>query len=304
MLWVFWESFVPGISAGQRTPSAGKLRWARVVHDGEGEGLHLQRMRHHGEGGVRWGTPADQVGDVGILQQVALHRALGEPEADLGSISYLYDVGLCPDCYSSHVSEEEKCASEEILRVLEASSQAWDRAFSELSVVLPRVVREISSSMTREEIEKVIRCSFDPFLGETQATEARKKNLVNNFANRHRIAIGNHLMNRAWSQPAVAEIASRHKAEYGSLLEELRGLVKEGGEVYLPKRSSEAENLNDYIESDLTVRVPVEGSPDELFFEHVEIDPAMIQASDLKQCRYPLNMAKTVRKLITRLAGL
>ena len=283
------------------------------------------------EGGPRRLSPIE-------LLFLALFGKTGIPGEDPTAGLYDDHKGVCPECYSSRVSAEEKLASDEILRIAEEVTRARERAASELAGILPRVLQDISSSVSREELEAIIDkaegLDIDEalalLLGDGHTGEGKTEVPDDQSAQSYESLIGDYLTERAKLAPAVHEALSRHKEEVSLLMMGMRKQASRTRRVYLgslrdqtesPGGSSRsvsemrAEPREEPAEHDESpegpcawiseVLVPAEGSLDWVLCERSIAFMSAIKCRKLKlsDLIHEGNMTAMIREMITRLAG-
>ncbi|WKZ16289.1 MAG: hypothetical protein QY317_03080 [Candidatus Jettenia caeni] len=97
----------------------------------------------------------------------------------------------------------------------------------------------------------------------------------------------------------------QYTTEVQPIIERIQSLIKNlRGNIFLAKRISQPENLNDYVKYELTERTPVQSTPDVTFFFETAINKKSI-AKFLNSCRQAEQLEISEEELIKKFqAGL
>lgn len=234
------------------------------------------------EGGVKM----TQVGDMEVYRQMQLSEYFGTQ-----SEPYLYDIGLCSQCYerSPYKKDEERII--EIIELIDRLYAERKRSLEEISALVEP--KAIASVWEVESIKNILGERLETIFGDKHMAKSKRKRQVEDLLRRKRSDIANALIADAFRDGRVAEIVADYEVRIEENLRELERLLKEGEIVIKVKRTDEPENLNSYIVTQDTIRYPVEGSAKEYFFFEVELDSSQI-FEDLKMNEESFSMEYTI----------
>ncbi len=225
------------------------------------------------EGGPKF----TQIGDLNIFEQMEISQKLGQPNSDPDREGYyLYDLVLCEKCYQQYLQkngEKEK--------VIQPLVREFYKLINERHLLIKSLVPEINDmvakqihSFTIEELDKLLEERFDKDFGDKYALPGKKKGKFNQLYTqsiRHK-AIPYFLKKALADEKIDKAVSSYLKMVETAWLEPTQQFRDEVVQTYIPFAISSAENLNNYVYSEATVRVPDATTPDLTFYHECDLD--------------------------------
>lgn len=175
---------------------------------------------------------------------------------------------------------------------------------------IPSVVSGVFSSFSLSDIEKITGEKFDSAFGDAHSTESKRKGKLNQwYQQKFKRNIGMFTANIVMESGQVKENISSFNKDVRS---EMSDIVKAVGtdeiSVFIPFDISEPENLNNHIQTDTTVRYPVEETPNITFYREAVLEIAALEKElrvEPEDIEYLLNiplLEKSFKKVLEEMA--
>lgn len=226
------------------------------------------------------GSLETQIGDMAVNRQLEYSEHLGQPSANPYEEGfYLYDIGVCGECYEKMDSPENRERYEQIFHSLDEIQAERNQALQAISFIAEDTIGSIASGLTLQDIGSAVGSPIDASFGDKHAAATKKQRMITGFVQNYSNRIQPYILEKAFAEGPIHQILEQYRGETKPLTNQLTSLLGlTQGKGYLQKHTNAAENLNDYIISDMTVREPVAGAIDEIFYYPVEYDvPELMQ---------------------------
>lgn len=257
-----------------------------------------KRLKVNYEGGALY----TQIGDNRIMQQQDIADSYKQPNPNPNEEGYyLYDIGLCENCWEVQVDGGQKSMFEEIVKIMNTNVALRDNTILIIEEMLPNLTENIACAMTIEDVKSAIATPIDLTLGDKHATLSKRQKLCKSFAQHHRDALENYIIDKSWMDSDIKEVVDNYNNAAQPLHDRLKKLIGKSRILYYSKETNAAENLNGYILAETTVRKPVEGSPDELFLFEQEMEADdVVEMFDISSSITWIDLSQTVRDIVER----
>jgi hypothetical protein len=223
------------------------------------------------------GGPAmTQIGDFNVSQQLEYSKEFGQPNENPETDGYsLLDFGVCQECYQNNVFLKDQATEENKQKLLSGYDDLISKkyAFMEENLELfTKFISEKIETFSLDDINIIAGQDFDPDLGDKYASPKKKKGLFNAYFQQNiRGRVVPYFLKCAFNDPDISQIVSDHNQSSKKQWKELRKLFsKKIISIHVPTLISQAENLNDYIQCESTVRYPTKDTPNVNFYHQVE----------------------------------
>lgn len=229
------------------------------------------------------GPQLTQIGDLNIFEQMEISRKLGQPNSDPDREGYyLYDLVLCEKCYQQYLQkngEQEK--------VIQPLVREFSKLINEKQRLIEYLVPEIKDMVAKqihsfavEELDNLLEEHFDKDFGDKHALPGKKKGKFNQLYTqsiRHK-AIPYFLKTALADEKIDKAVSSYLKMVETAWLEPTHKFRDEVVQTYVPSAIRRAENLNNYICYEATVRAPEATTPDLTVYHECELDFAYMNS--------------------------
>ncbi|MDP3114394.1 MAG: hypothetical protein Q8M98_06415 [Candidatus Cloacimonadaceae bacterium] len=218
------------------------------------------------------GNLSTLIGDDEVSNQLNYSEQFGQIESDPNKDGYyLYDFGVCSNCYNNAVSSDHKKYSittiEHNANVQRAKQQCYqlvlNEVFSAIPAVIDQVTYETIVSLTNEEIHSAdVHAKISD-----KHVEKRVKSYWHTYKDK---------LVSSYVELMIAMYVNRTIVSYvnevSSLLDSYSKKVIKlpfYNSILIEKKVSGPENLNNYIESPETTRFPVSETPYDVFYNQI-----------------------------------
>lgn len=220
------------------------------------------------------GASVTQIGDMEVMRQLEYSEQLGQPSAEPYEEGfYLYDFGVCDECYGNLASTEDRERYEQIFHLLGKIETERSQAIEAISIIAADAIGSVAVNLTLQDISAAIGSPVDATLGDKHATEAKKRRLITGFVQDYSNRVEPYIQKKAFAEGRIKQSMKQYREEIKlskSQLSSLLDMTK--GKSFVQKHTNAAENLNEYIITSETVRYPVDDAIDEVFYYPVEYD--------------------------------
>jgi len=267
------------------------------------------------------GAILTQVGDKNVSQQIEYSKKFGQPHDDPEEDGfylydededfYLYDFGICSKCYFETVFSKNKIREESNQKIIEG----YQRIFNEKNKTLESLVDSIGKCIEKRisnfeirEMDKLIGETFDPDFGDKHALLSKKKRKLNKMFQEIRDKVKAYFISSVLNDELLgSSINSFNK----SSLEKWADLVgsdrRKELSVFIPFDISQPENLNDYIQTENTVRRPIEETSKLDFYHQQDVslnkleENIVIKPKDIEEMINPDFILKSFKNRIEKM---
>ena len=237
------------------------------------------------------GARLTQIGDWNVTSQLELSKKLGQPNDNPDENGYyLYDIRICIDCFNKQNGVLDNDKLETIGQINNDLLERREKTVADIEELTPGILDDIISPLTLTDVENIIGGSVDPSFGDKHATPKKRKRLINEFLDQHRDKFAEFFRRKAWQESDIQQIVKGYNALAEPAMKKLKKLIPTDTPFYIAKHTNAAENLNDLICYEHTIRKPVDESPDHVFVFEQEIDEEML-FDDFKLTSSALPMA-------------
>lgn len=233
------------------------------------------------------GALMTQIGDHNILAQVEQYKKLDmQPNPDpMKNGFYLYDRTLCPNCYAEYkrnnalfVEENEK-----LLEIINELSQQKDVELKSIKsdVDFDRTIDKLINEISIREIDNIIGFSSLSSLDKHQTVLKNIKHLKKIIKEKRG------LIDEKFAKYCLDSCMIHERVkQFNKLVAGDDLLSKYQGKriIFIPKQIKQPENLNNYVQTDYTVRTPKSDTPSMSVYYKYEIE--------LQEIRYRLQIQK------------
>ncbi len=230
-----------------------------------------QKCGHRVQVEYEGGETMTQIGDFEVMRQTQIAEELCEQQTIESSKGfYLYDFGLCGTCYEKDIDKAMKEKSRELNRLFPKLDVLYGRAYQTLNEKFEQALGDVEAHISWDEISKVaggyIKDSFDkPFQG-------KRDNPIRIFMRTYGESLEKLIINKIFTDNTFSTTLEAYKVHSKEILKKIIGLHKTDNKFYMVKKTDFTENLNEFIVTDTSVRIPIKNSISESFYYHVEMD--------------------------------
>lgn len=236
-------------------------------------------------------THLTQIGDDNIIFWYKLNEKYGQPpeEEDVSPESpvFLHDEGFCKGCVENIIRKNKKLIElqnkyNRFADIYKKASELLDSYSKEINPLISDLLDSFVNNMVFYDLKEIDDEIFSQTLREKDfLTKRKKRALLHEFFKKVENKIPEYMKKIVLRNENVRYFISQYEQYSKELLEELYELSSTiTGEVYIRKDIYSPENLNNYIITDMTVRIPINPKQDIEYFFY----PANITEQDLKYC--------------------
>jgi len=214
------------------------------------------------EGGAKY----TQIGEMNLLEQQETAEYLGLR----GDNTYLYDIGICHDCFEKKVDKEARENSARAIALAEEIYTHRDETLNRINAQIAELSDSLVSNIGLSDIlsisndEKVERVLSDKHMA-----PAKRSKQIKDIVRKNRYEIEMYIIKKVFSQEEAKNTLQDYRETTRSKKEMIERLLRDDARLFIQMKTNEAEDLNGYIE---TVRYPLKGSVEENFYHEMEVD--------------------------------
>jgi len=223
------------------------------------------------------GPQLTQIGDLNVFEQMEISRQLGQPNSDPEREGYyLYDLVLCEKCYQQYLQKNEEMEKAIQPIVLEFSKLINEkhRLIGSLVPELNEMIAKQVNCFALESLDELLGERFDKDLGDKHALPGKKRGKFNQlFTQSIRHKAIPYFLKKALAEEKIEQpVSSYLKQVETAWVEPTRKFRDEVVQTYIPFAIRRAENLNNYVCYEATVRAPEATTPDLIVYHECELD--------------------------------
>lgn len=218
------------------------------------------------------GAKMTQIGDFEIMRQQQIAQEFGEQQVINEKGFYLYDFGLCEPCYEKTVPETLRKRSTRINELLHNLDLLYRSAYGEIDEQFSKTLKQVGSNLTWNDISQAVGGIDEDELEDKRQHKGKRKSPLKTFMHSYAEELEHYIINQVLNIPRSGQIIKQYRDQSREILREMTKLLKSDNSLYLSKTSDASENLNDYIVTDTSVRVPIDGSVSKTFYYGMEIN--------------------------------
>lgn len=216
-----------------------------------------------------------QIGDNRVYEQMALSQKYGQPIANPDIEGYyLHDDVVCEQCFKKHymkggqydVAIHMKALCDRLLEIRDKHAENIRRS---TEATFNNLLENISPINLRE----INRSAFDKTIGlKIFKLRNKRKDLIEQFVSSAKDSINFFIYNQVNSDPYIQGIIGQSALEVQPVIENIKKLLTNlKGKIFMAHRINLPENLNDYVQYEMTTRTPIESTLDITVFYHTNM---------------------------------
>ncbi len=218
------------------------------------------------------GAGMTQIGDFEVVHQQQIAQELGEQQVIDERGFYLYNFGLCASCYEKFVPETLREKSNRFNEFFSQLNMLYEDTYKKIDEYFPKAIEQVESNLTWDDISKAVGGLDEDELEDKRQHKGKRRSPLKTFIHSYEEVLDHYIINSVLKIPKIDLIMKQYKADSREILRKMIELLKSGNTFYFSKITDTPENLNEYIISNTSVRVPVEGSVSESFYYEMELD--------------------------------
>ncbi len=218
-----------------------------------------------------------QVGDFKAMHHMELSQQYGQINSNPNEEGYyLYDFGLCSDCFAKEVNDEVRKKSDRIVYIYDKLAEIHDTYSQNINKSIPDTAKEIMANINPETF-----CNSKMYtiMKNKHILASKKEKQIKSIIRYSYYDIQADILKKVFQHSSIKEILVNYSAKSKKYKKELKQLIQDNNTIFISKRTDAVENLNDYIESDLSVRYPEDDSIQEIFYYEVELNLSEVLTS-------------------------
>jgi hypothetical protein len=211
------------------------------------------------------------ISDIEIMRQLEIAKELNEQQSQEDGF-YLYDIGICQNCYDK-LDEIVKTNSIKFIELISKVEEKHNQTYSILEKEIENFVKEAPNILKWEDISKAIERDVNiEELIDRRPIKSKKRSPIRRFIHQNAHQLSNYIIDYFLNTPNTIEILDNYKNSLAPILDEIKKIIKETPTIYISKLTNVPENLNPVMVTDMSVRVPVENTKEELFYYPIEVN--------------------------------
>ncbi len=207
----------------------------------------------------------------------------------------MYDIGLCAECYSDVIRGINSDREKKVFSLIDSLNKQKKSCLGDIEEIISNISMKLIHQWDLNMLQSILGKKFGALLNDKHMAKSKREKQIRDLLRKRHFNLESSLIEEAFQNEAIQKlIADYEESTYSELLQLEKLLLKEFY-FFEPKKTNEAENLNDYILSDLTVRYPEDDSIEETFYFEQELDNETTLSSfviDLENFDYELDMKK------------
>jgi hypothetical protein len=242
-----------------------------------GKSFRCESCKHTIQVEYEGGAALTQIGDYRVSLQQEYSKEFGQPNDNPETEGYyLFDIGVCQECYQNNIFLKDQSTEQNKQKLLSGYDDLISKkdAFVEENLELfTKFISEKIETFSLDNINIIAGKDFDPDLGDKYASPKKKKGLFNAYFQQNiRDRVVPYFLKCAFNDPDISQIVLNHNKSSKKQWKTLRKPFSEKIiSIHVPTLISQAENLNDYIQCESTVRCPTKDTPNVNFYHKVEL---------------------------------
>ena len=183
---------------------------------------------------------------------------------------YLLDIGFCEACKNKRCEGFDGNRGERIDHLGGKTDKIRLQAIDAIGELVPELLDAVITETSLEELEKVMGLSLrEKVTGDDVSPKERGLRIKRYIHQHHHSRLLPHLQKKLLARNAVKRTLKEYTQKSQHLFKELQELLQTDDPVFMPHSTNHCENLNDYILTETSLRVPKSGSSDIIFYyEH------------------------------------
>jgi hypothetical protein len=224
------------------------------------------------------GPQPTQIGDDNIFELLKLSEKLGQPNEDPEANGfYLYDYGICATCYKHNIykaNETSETAKNKIINCYNRLAAKKEEHLVSLAESFSVYFQHYIKHIQLADLEIIAGERIDKDLGDKHATPSKKKGKFNQlFHQKIKDKIIQFIIARFMKDDKTAKAIDQFNSSSGKNFAPLKALSMHNiVDAFIPFKIAKPENLNNYVQSEYTIRHPVKNTPDLTIYHPVQID--------------------------------
>ena len=224
------------------------------------------------------GAMMTQIGDLEVMYQQEIAEELNEQQTLDDRGFYLYDFGVCKSCYEK-LDAETKKRSDKFNELYRSVDSLYRSAYTKVYDSFTKSMEQVVSNLTWNDISEMVGGVSKDDLIETRQHKGKRRSPLKQFIRNNSTKLEKAIIKRILKMSKIDAILSQYQEQSQNIFREMKELLKANNIVYYFKMTDEAENLNEYIVTDTSVRKPVAGSISEPFYYLIEVSHSTIRKS-------------------------
>ena len=225
------------------------------------------------------GAMMTQIGDLEVIRQQEIAEELNEQQIPDERGFYLYDFGLCASCYEKTISKSAKEQNNKLNELFRQLDVLYTSSTEDINISFTEALKQIRKNLTKGDISKAVGGLDDDILEDNRLHKGKRKSPMKSFIHTNSEELERYILKKVWKTDKIKMAAEQYKEASDKILDEMLKHLKKNKVYYLRKRVDASENLNEFIITDTSVRVPIEGSSSEAYYYEMEINFVAVRKS-------------------------
>jgi len=212
------------------------------------------------------GTLMTQIGDFEVMRQMQIQEELSDEGA------YLYDFGLCTVCYEQNLPQELKDRVVQIDLLIDKLGEHYNTVREKIAKHFEELLTKVEENLSFEDLSEITGgLNLETFI-DTRQHKGKRRSPLKDFLREYSEEIEHAMLQKVWREVSIHSVTRQYTQETHNIFKQLNDILSMDNSYYYHKDTDNTENLNDYIMTDTSVRVPVEGSASERFYYETSFD--------------------------------
>ena len=218
------------------------------------------------------GAMMTQIGDFEVMRQQEIAEELNEQQKPDERGFYIYDFGLCTSCYEKTALKPQRVRNNKLNELFEQLDILHASSTEDINIAFTEALEQVKKNLTRDDISNAVGGLDDNILEDNRQHKGKRKSPMKSFVHTNSEELERYILKKVWKIDKIKLTVEQYKEASNKILDEMMKHLEKSKVYYLSKRVDTSENLNEFIVTDTSIRVPVEGSSSETYYYEMEIN--------------------------------